>query len=368
VPPVPQLDEADIVEFIGLPLTASSPDAALSDDSESGDSSDDAGGITTHRRTFRQILEQWSEKHNATRRELDDLLKMLHTDKPDLNYDDLPRSGKTVTRDLKAAREEMAKFPVRPMKTMKDSKWRRQLVPQSDDEPSSGSDDDGEFGAGDVRRTGQYVHLGLETCLLGTSPGLYHYADHIAMLRRAEAHSPGILPEHYLAIAFGKELETAKALHQSGIKLSSAYFWYNPSIKRPEVLLFSLNMHVDGVQVYDNAEKAEVMPILATIHELVPFNPSCEPRPDYSKGKFAQFPIHCVRAFVLYAGEYRDCDTFPAVSGMPFDHSTIFSCSGLHRLSGVVCRQMRLSIVPTFTGIPVIFYTLCPQHSSSPSS
>jgi hypothetical protein len=52
VPPLPQLDEADIAEFIGLPLTASSPDAALSDDSESGDSSDDAGGITTHRRTF----------------------------------------------------------------------------------------------------------------------------------------------------------------------------------------------------------------------------------------------------------------------------------------------------------------------------
>jgi hypothetical protein len=87
-----------------------------------------------------------------------------------------------------------------------------------------------------------------------------------------------------LEVAFGSEVQQARLLLRTQVKLPPAFFWYSPEVARPETLLFSINMHVDGVQVFDNAEKSEVMPILASIHEVIPFNPGVERRPDYSRG------------------------------------------------------------------------------------
>jgi hypothetical protein len=185
--------------------------------------------------------------------------------------------------------DEMKKYPINAMKTQKDSLWKNDLIPGTDDEDSSDGDDAGEDESGEIlgsiKRSGEYLHLGLENALMGKSPGLYYYADHIAMLRRLEAHSPGILPMHFLKLAFGKELATAEGLLEVGHELPRAFFWFDKNLRRPELLLFSLNLHADGVQVYDNAEKAEVMPLLASIHEIVPFSPTIETRPNFRKGE-----------------------------------------------------------------------------------
>jgi hypothetical protein len=204
-----------------------------------------------------------------------------------MNYDKLPRSGKTLIGRLpKGLGSESSEFPIRPMTTQADvERMRRESLRARDSSSSSTEESVGESSPDEERRqTGEYVHFSLEKALLGTSPGLYHFEDHIAMLRRAEACSPGILPEFYLELAFGKELDAARALHSCGRKLGPGYFWYNPDVERPPTLLFSLQMHVDGVQVYENSEKAETMPILASIHELIPFYPD-EKRADYDRGK-----------------------------------------------------------------------------------
>ena len=221
-----------------------------------------------HSRGFNELFRDFCISGRG-RYDIDKFLKELHRHRPKIDYTALPKCAKTIFRMKKNEQLAMASFAVRAMKSQKDF----QPATESDDESS---DDN-------ILRSGSYLHLGLERALLGESPGLYHFGDHISMLRRVEAVSPGILPEYYLKLAYGEELTWAEQQVASGAQLPAAYNWYDPSLHRPTSLLFSLNIHVDGVQVYDNSEKSEAMPILASVHELIPYDATLQ-RAHYDKG------------------------------------------------------------------------------------
>lgn len=259
-----------------MPENPSDVESSEDDDSdaESRSNTPVRSNLKIHAEDLKVILKRWALETHQSEKDMDTLLKRLHRSKPVAKYDSLPKSGKGLLNLGKDMEEELNNFPVRAMTTQKEVEGENRRA-KKQKVSNDASDSDGSSTSSDEDAPqGYYVHLGIENALLGTSPGLYHFEDHIAMLRRCEACSPGILPQFYLELAFGKELATAAALLRVKKKLPAAYFWYNPDHVRPPALLFSLNLHVDGVVVYENTEKAETMPLLASIHEIVPFHPS----------------------------------------------------------------------------------------------
>lgn len=228
----------------------------------------------------------------------------------------LPTSARTVIRQRTAmVKKQVGDFIIKEIRTKKQDMDENAVVPASctpqaadagartnasvpppsSEERTQGEGEgqsdvyqqaDGEVQAKERKRVprGQYVHFGITSALMAVSPGLYHWADYIALLRRVEALKPGILPQKFLEIAFGPEIQQARALVMAKKPLPPGYFWYQPDLlQRPEMLLFTLQMHVDGVQLYENSTKGQGIPILGSIHEIIPFNPT-DGAVDYTKG------------------------------------------------------------------------------------
>jgi U3 small nucleolar RNA-associated protein 14 len=110
--PLPELDVMAEADFIMIPTTSGDVESSDSDADSDGDERHSTHFVM-HSLSFRDIIQGWSTSHKKiTRESLDVLLKDLHKHKPEINYDKLPRSGKTLTRATAAMREEMAKYPV----------------------------------------------------------------------------------------------------------------------------------------------------------------------------------------------------------------------------------------------------------------
>lgn len=266
-----------------------SPPVSDADESFDGYDSDASGTCSgefvMERRSFVEVLCDVQFEYNIPVAAIDAFLKALHENQPEVDIPSLPHCGRTIQRLGTANTVIVRRFAVRPMTTKKDkidneTATRQRLRTGAS---TTGGQQPSAVDASDPKRTGSYLHLGLERALMCDSPGLYHFPDHIAMLRRVEAHAPGFLSEKYLELAFGDDVATARVLLEKGDPLPPAYFWYDPGHRRPTGMLFTLNMHVDGVVVFENTDKGEVIPILGSIHEIVPFDVTTR-RADFRKG------------------------------------------------------------------------------------
>lgn len=251
-----------------------------------------------------EVLVNWMIDNNVTTAAADDLMKKLSR-ASDFDLKTLPLCGKTIKRRIAELESTLEKYTVRRMQTQEE-----EAVDVLEATTSNGATEDRVKIQQIISSTekkknkipdGQYVHLGLHDALLGDSPGLYHWARYIALLRRLEAYRPGILPQRFLELAYKDELPAAKRLAESCSPMLPGYFWYRPELKRPPMLLFSLQLHVDGVEVYENSEKATATPILASVYEVVPFFPE-DGCVDYTRGEARTNLVLMLEGMICFAG------------------------------------------------------------------
>lgn len=106
---------------------------------------------------------------------------------------------------------------------------------------------------------GDVADFGIENCLFLDGPGNVHTWEHRCMLRRINAAKPSLLSPGLLKVADEKayEDEISKGL----------------LAKRPPQNYISLKVFVDGVQICENGQLPQAIPIAATIDTIAAYDP-----------------------------------------------------------------------------------------------
>jgi hypothetical protein len=145
--------------------------------------------ITKH--TFNQILQHWSVKRRIDHEAISELCFLLNRHQPQIEYtgpNKLPLCAKTL---LKIDYAQVKKAcPMRTVKPAKDAKPPPALIAMAP--PGTV--------LADNALDGEYMHLGLESAILGTSPGLVNRWGYIATLRRIHAVFPTLLPRELVEL------------------------------------------------------------------------------------------------------------------------------------------------------------------------
>jgi hypothetical protein len=205
---------------------------------------------------FKSTLAIWKTNCGVSKRSLDSLLKILNYWRPPVNYSDpdFPRSADKVLGNRMAQRNgggKKAMYSIRPIKkivTIKHCKAKRSIESV----------------------VGHYVHFGLRSAILGESPGVTSYFQHVRQLREAFIIKPSLFNEELFNATFIRDdrmqdnwpeivelLKRKSASHRRAVE--------EPSSKT----IVRIDLNIDGVQIVKHTARAPQMtPILARVSAL----------------------------------------------------------------------------------------------------
>lgn len=112
------------------------------------------------------------------------------------------------------------------------------------------------------RGMGDVADFGIENAIFLDGPGNVHTWEHRCMLRRLNAAYPKLLSPGLLKVA-DKNLHNQEA--SSGVLC-----------QRPAQNYISIKVFVDGVQICENGQVPQAIPIAATIDTIAPYNPETQ--------------------------------------------------------------------------------------------
>lgn len=194
--------------------------------------------------TFKRILQHWVTSRRISHAAVDELLELLITHKPTLDCRDLPKTCKTL---LKV-----------PEETRKSVQIKKVMGPVINDKPEE---------------VGEYMYLGVENGIKGTSIGVLNKLEHAIAMKKVEIASPGLLPEEIVRetaeitkaheklvdriakVQPGYEAKSTMAASNDGEEDN----WSDEDI--PDIRII---VNIDGVQLEKSNDK-KVLPILGKI-------------------------------------------------------------------------------------------------------
>lgn len=208
----------------------------------------------------REVLQLFAVETGQSLANMDFLLKLLHRFKPEFHYNTLPQTAKTL---LKPDKHMVDSVVMRPMKAYV---IEENLLASSNPagQVASSRNGDDEEGAATSLASGDFAYFGIENAILARSPGLNCRQEHLMLLRRIHAAHPDVLSRPLLRVAYGDDDSAPDVDDDADI---------NDGADRPWLTKFVLLLHVDGVTVYENSQKAGCHPIMASISAVARFDP-----------------------------------------------------------------------------------------------
>lgn len=234
------------------------------------------GGIGVVRRkqkSLREVLLLLKSKLNLSDNQMTIILNIFHDERPEMDYQNLPRVGKNLSKRLRTYMQGHAHI-----RRVQDG------LMVTDQPPYNGYQD----GAPNRRkkrkitREGDVADFSMQESLFKYGPGMVHAAKHRRLLLRLNAAYPRLLSPALLKTA--DEAQYNKEKMNGTLSL------------RPAMNYFALKLHADGVQIAKNGRKPQAIPILAAIDSIAPYDPVNK---EVDMQSAVRIPYRHVRPFIV---------------------------------------------------------------------
>lgn len=194
--------------------------------------------------TFKRLLQHWAVKWGIVQEAIEDLIRLLQLVKPEANFDQLPKSAKTL---LKVPSDTV----VSKLVTIKEIKSA--VVGKG---PSA---------------IGEYMHFGVANAVLGISIGILYVWEHRQLFRLIHFLFPKLLPKQVAesALSSGSNNDVSSSttpMVPSDILQAVAPNNGNHSPDDPTIIRIDVN--IDGVVWFQSSASEKVVPILAKFHSI----------------------------------------------------------------------------------------------------
>lgn len=194
--------------------------------------------------TFKRLLQHWAVKWGVVQEAIEDLIRLLQLVKPQANFDQLPKSAKTL---LKVPSDTV----VSKLVTIKEIK-----SPVVGNAPSV---------------IGEYMHFGVANAVLGISIGIIYVWEHRQLFRLIYFLFPKLLPKEVVetALSSGPNNDVSSSttpMVPSDILQAAAPNNGNNHSADPTIIRIDVN--IDGVVWFQSAASEKVVPILAKFHSI----------------------------------------------------------------------------------------------------
>jgi hypothetical protein len=222
------------------------------------------------RYSIRRLSAHWAVRWGSKQNAMTDFCHLFKGQYPEI-FGDLPLTGKTLmktqpTDHIKIrpihgpdpAPKKTTQKNKKKTKTKNTKKKTSTTAPELAPEPPPDPAPDSEHTVEKVL-AGEYMHLGIEEGVLGTSIGCVHWYEHVNLLRRVHLVHPDLLPQQIL--------DAIKPRDGDEFEDEVRENWVFEPVGEREPVEIEIHVNIDGVQWYKNSSVKGV-PILGRIHAV----------------------------------------------------------------------------------------------------